>query len=246
MSPVIIFILILLVVLLIVYLIRYTMGNTYSLQSGVKNGKDMTTFSAKTLASSETPSSNFAYSVWLYVNDWNYQYGKPKVLFGRMGSKSDTVDPLTGISGTDPCPLVKLGSLENSVEINLACFSTTDSKQTTIHKCIVSNIPIQRWVNLAVSVYGRTLDVYMNGKLVKTCVMPGIAKVNNNADVFLTPNGGFDGWTSKFAYFPMPINPEDAWTTYTKGPTGLMSGLSTYQVQLSLMKNGETLNSAAF
>ena len=86
----------------------------------------------------------------------------------------------------------------------------------------------------------------MKGKLVKTCVLPGIAKINNNADVFLTPNGGFDGWTSKFAYFPMPINPEDAWTTYTKGPTGLMSGLSTYQVQLSLLKNGETLNSAAF
>jgi len=246
MSPVIIFILILLVVLLIVYLIRYTMGNTYSLQSAVKNGKDMTTFSAKSLASSDTPSSNFAYSVWFYVNDWNYNYGNPKVLFGRMGTSSAEVNPSTGISGSDPCPLVMLGTLENNVVIKLACYSTVDKKQTTPHECIVSNIPIQRWVNLAISVYGRTLDVYMNGKLVKTCVMPGIAKVNNNADVFLTPNGGFDGWTSKFAYFPMAINPEDAWATYTKGPSGLMSGLSTYQVQLALLKNGETLNSAAF
>ena len=246
MSPVIIFILILLVVLLIVYLIRYTMGNTNTLQSAVKSGQDMTTFTAKSLASSDTPSSNFSYSIWFYVNDWNYQYGKPKVLFGRMGTASATVDPLTGISGTDPCPLVKLGNLENSVEINLSCYSTTDSTQSTVSSCIVANIPIQRWVNLAISVYGRTLDVYMNGKLVKTCVLPGIAKINNNSDVFLTPNKGFDGWTSKFAYFPTPINPEDAWTAYTKGPTGLMSGLSTYQVQMSLLKNGQTLNSAAF
>ena len=247
MNPIVAVILIICVVILIVYLIRYTMGNSYSLQAGVRNARDMSTFPASSLASmgSDAPAGNFAYSVWFYVNDWNYRYGQPKVLFGRM-TKSSTPMSGLGVSGSEPCPLVQFGANANDLEIYLQNYSTTGATATSPFKCAVSNIPIQRWVNLSISVYGRTLDVYLNGKLVKTCVMPGIAKINNTSDLSLTPNGGFEGWTSKFAFYPMPMNPQDAWDIYAKGPTGALSGLSAYQVQLALLQNGETISSASF
>ena len=104
MSPIISVILIICVILLVVVIIRYTMGNSYSLQDGVRNGRDLMTFQASSLANmgSDVPSSNFAYSVWFYVNDWNYQYGKPKVLFGRMGATSSTPNPSLGVAGLNP------------------------------------------------------------------------------------------------------------------------------------------------
>jgi hypothetical protein len=246
MTPIITVILIICVVLLIVFIIRYTMGNSYTLQNGVRNARDIMTFQASSLANmgSDVPSSNFAYSVWFYVNDWNYQYGKPKVLFGRMGGTSSSPIAGLGVAGSDPCPLVQFGSNANDLEIYMSIFSPTATTQPPF-KCAVSNMPIQRWVNLSISIYGRTLDVYLNGKLVKTCVMPGTAKIKNDAAVSLTPNGGFEGWTSKFAYYPMPMNPQDAWEIYTKGPTGFMSGLSAYQIQLALLNNGQTISSAS-
>ena len=103
-------------------------------------------------------------------------------------------------------------------------------------------MPIQKWVNLIISVYGRTLDTYIDGKLVRTCLLPGIAYVNNNAAVYVTPLGGFNGWTSKFQYFPNPLNPQEAYNIYAAG-YGNSSMSNSYQLQISLIENGTTQSS---
>ena len=110
---------------------------------------------------------------------------------------------------------------------------------------MVSNIPIQRWVNLTLSVYGRTMDLYIDGKLVRTCLLPGIANINNNADIYVTPKGGFNGWTSNLQYYPNSLNPQEAWNIYAKGyGGGLLSNLfGSYQVEISLIENGTTQSS---
>jgi hypothetical protein len=225
----------------------------YTLQD-IQSGKTSSTINASYLAKNDsgTPSSNFAYSVWFYVNDWNYRYGEPKVIFGRMGGMSNqNSGSIKGISGLDPCPAVILGPIENNVQVSLGTFPgvneqpTTPGGRTVVHTCSVSNIPIQRWVNLVTSVYGRTMDLYIDGKLVRTCLLPGIANVNNDANVYVTPAGGFDGWTSRLQYFPYPLNPQEVWNIYTKGyTTGSM--FSGYQVKVALVENGNTKSSVTF
>ena len=59
---------------------------------------------------------------------------------------------------------------------------------------------------------------------------------------FLNNGGGFDGWTSKFQYFPNSLNPQEAWNIYTKGYGG-GNMLNAYQVQISLLENGTTQSS---
>jgi hypothetical protein len=226
----------------------------YTLQN-MQNGQTSSQVPASSLATngSNTPSSNFAYSIWFYVNDWNYRYGEPKVIFGRMGSKStSTSSQIQGVSGNDPCPAVVLGAIENNIRISLACYPginqqpTTPGGNTVIKTCTVTNVPIQKWVNLTMSVYGRTMDIYLDGKLVRTCLLPGIASVNANADVYVTPSGGFDGWTTKFQYYPSPLNPQQAWNIYAQGYSSWLSMFSTYQVSISLVENGNTQSSITF
>jgi hypothetical protein len=251
MSPLSIVITIFIIVLLVITW-KYVLSDPFTLQS-IQNGQTASTIAATSLATNGTsvPSSNFAYSMWFYINDWNYRYGEPKVIFGRMGSKSaSSSGSVPGISGLDPCPAVTLGAVENNVTVSLGCYPginqepTTPGGTTVLHTCSVTNIPIQKWVNLIVSVYGRSMDIYIDGKLVKTCLLPGVAAVNNNANVYVTPNGGFDGWTSRFQYFPDSMNPQEAWNIYTKGYGGSWSSIfSSYQLQIALVENGQTQSS---
>jgi hypothetical protein len=239
------------VIVLVLMLLRYTFTDPYLLQ-GIQDGKTSSTISASSLATngSNVPASNFAYSVWFYVNNWNYRYGEPKVIFGRMGAASGQGNgSVEGVSGLDPCPAVVLGAAENNISISLGCFPGVDQQPTTpggttvVHTCSVSNVPIQKWVNLTMSVYGRTLDVYIDGKLVRTCLLPGVANINNNSNIYVTPTGGFDGWTSKLQYIPNSINPQEAWNIYSRGYSSWTNMFGAYQVQVSLVENGNTQSS---
>ena len=250
MSPLSIVITIL-VVVLILMLLRYILIDPYTLQN-IQNGQTTSTITASTLATkgTNTPTSNFAYSIWFYINNWNYRYGENKVIFGRMGATSGTSNSsITGVSGIDPCPTVVLGPRQNNLDIYLSCFPGADQQPTTaggnsvVKKCSVTNVPIQKWVNLTFSVYGRSMDIYMDGKLVRTCLLPGVAKVKNSANIYVTPNGGFEGWTAKFQYYPNSLNPQDAWNIYTKGYSTWASMFNSYQVQLSLVENGTVQSS---
>lgn len=83
--------------------------------------------------------------------------------------------------------------------------------------CQVKNFPLQKWVNLTVSVYGRTLDVYIDGKLVKTCILDGIVKIAKEQNLLITHDGGFQGWTSNITYMAKSCNPQEAYNIYKKG-----------------------------
>ena len=251
MSPLSIVITVVFLILLYL-LIQHIIKDTYTLQS-MQNGQTASTISATSLATngSNVPSSNFAYSIWFYINDWNYRYGEPKVIFGRMGANSanNASGSIDGVSGMDPCPAVVLGAVENNVSVSLGCYPGIDQQPTTpggntvVHTCTVANVPIQKWVNLIVSVYGRTMDLYLDGKLVRTCLLPGVASINANANIYVTPGGGFDGWTSKFQYFPSSLNPQECWNIYTRSYSNWFSMFSAYQLQIAVMQNGTVQSS---
>ena len=89
--------------------------------------------------------------------------------------------------------------------------------------------------------YGRTIDLYLDGKLVKTCVMPGVPKIESGASVYVTPNGGFSGWTSSFKYWGESTNPQKAWDIYKQGYGGNWLGnlFGKYSLKVSIVE-GDT------
>jgi hypothetical protein len=236
-------VIIVIIIVLVYFLLKYIFSNPYTLQT-IQNGQTTTVIAPSALATNSGISAddtNFAYSIWFYINDWNYRYGEIKTIFARMGNES---------AGTNPCPAVQLDAIENNLTVTLACFPGAGgaapvagamAATSVDHTCKVGNVPIQRWVNLIVSVYGRSMDIYIDGKLVKTCLLPGVANINSNAPIYVTPDGGFDGWTSKFQYYPSPLNPQEAWNIYVAGySTPYANMFGSYQVQVSLLENGNT------
>ena len=127
-------------------------------------------------------------------------------------------------------------------KIDCSTCSSSGSGPSKMSTCTVSNFPLQKWVNLTVSVYGRTLDVYLDGKLTHTCVLPGPANMNNLNNIVITPQGkGFDGYTTDLTYYPTASNPQEAYNIYKSGFGGSsMSNLfNKYRVQISFLENNE-------
>jgi len=212
------------VILLIIVIVRWLMGDSSKL-SGLTDAKKVTKISAEDLEQSNA--SNFAYSVWFYIDDWSYRYGEPKIILGRLDAD------------LKPSPSIVLGAIENNVKIETTVYPSAQSNSGSTHTCNVANVPIQRWVNLIVSLYGRTLDVYIDGKLVRTCVLPGVAKIANNAPVYITPLGGFSGYTSNVHYYGDAVNPQQAYNIYRAGYGGSGIGGFPYEIQVSYLKDGE-------
>jgi hypothetical protein len=230
-------ILFVIIVVLLIIVIRYITQDVNTL-SGLISGQTLQKLEPSSLASSSGSStSNFTYSIWFFIDDWNYRYGEPKIIFGRM---------TTGTGQKEPCPSVTLGPVENNIAVSLAVYPGLDDQPEDgtnyiVHTCAIANVPIQRWCNLLISAYGRTLDLYLDGKLVRTCVLPGVAKIDSQAPVYITPMGGFSGWTSRFQYWPDSSDPQKAWNIYKAGYGGSLLGsiFGRYTVKVSLME-GDT------
>ena len=210
------FILMIVFFLFIIYVLSWLFSGPSSL-SNFADAKTELTIDSTSLPAGA--SVNYAYSIWFYIDDWSYRYGSEKIIFCRGNKKL--------------MPGVILSPIENDIVIRLAMTGTHE-----LFSCRIQNIPIQKWTNLIVTLNNRSLDTYINGKLVKTCVLPEPAHVDDTADVYLTPLGGFSGYTSRFNYWNDTVNPQQAWNIYKSGPGGNMFSnfLNQYKIQLNFLK----------
>jgi hypothetical protein len=225
---------ILLVIIIVFAVIIYNyISSDLNTLTGLNSGQMLQKINASDLGTSN--SSNFTYSIWFNIDDWNVKYGDEKIIFGRMNSVNNL--PAT----RKPCPLVYLAETENNIVIKM----TMNDNALNVLSYPIENIPIQKWVFLMISVYGRTLDAYIDGKLVRTFVLPNVPKIYATSDVYVTPNGGFSGWTTRFQYTPDATNPQTAWDMYKKGYGGSLLGelFGKYSVKLALLENDKESSS---
>jgi len=205
--------------LVVVYILSW-LFNTSKTLSNMADAKTALVIPATSLPNSG--SVNYSYSIWIYIDDWSYQYGKEKIIFLR-GSLGSAFTPSLTLMPTDNSAVITMSTSEDPFE------------------CIVPNIPIQKWTNLVVTLNNKSLDCYVNGKLVKTCVLPDVPIINPDASIYLTPNGGFSGYTSRFQYWNTPMSPQQAWNVYKKGPGGnIFSNLiNQYKIQFNFIKGSD-------
>ena len=93
---------------------------------------------------------------------------------------------------------------------------------------IINGIEYQRWVLINVVSNGRTLDVYIDGKLARSCVYTapwGLGSADGSADcIFSYNNGaqgdGIKGYLSSGNYYNYALSPSAIWSIYQQGPGG--------------------------
>jgi hypothetical protein len=112
------------------------------------------------------------------------------------------------------------GSLMASdVEALLAPMALDDSLLNNNSICDLNIIDLQRWVHVTVILSGRSIDVYMDGKLSRSCITGSYFKVDPmGIKVTLLQNGGFDGSLSKISLLNTSLNPSDIYQNYAAGP----------------------------
>lgn len=123
-------------------------------------------------------------------------------------------------SGTPGSQMLTDGSLNKSdVTKLLSPMALDDSILDNNSVCDLTAIDFQRWVQVTVVLSGRTIDVYMDGKLSRSCVTGSYFKVDpTGIKATLLENGGFDGYLSKVQLASVALNPSDIYQLYTAGP----------------------------
>lgn len=89
--------------------------------------------------------------------------------------------------------------------------------------CDVPEYDLQRWTHITVVLSGKITDVYMNGKLARSCIGATYFKVDANPKLRLLnyANGfvRFDGKLANLNLYSVALNPAQIYDMYTKGPT---------------------------
>jgi hypothetical protein len=85
--------------------------------------------------------------------------------------------------------------------------------------CDLPEVDLQRWVNITVAVNGKTVDVYLDGKLSRSCVLPSFFKVDAGGySANLLAYGGFGGQIATTTMYDAALNPEQVYKNYMAGP----------------------------
>ena len=100
---------------------------------------------------------------------------------------------------------------------------TIDS--TAVEKVTIPNIPIKKWVNIAIRIQNLTLDVYVNGTIAKRLNLTKLPK-QNTSDVIVCGNNGFPGSISNLRYFSYALNVFEINNVVRSGPNLTPSLLS--------------------
>ena len=174
--------------------------------------------------------TRYAHSVWIYVNTWDNN--TDKVIFSRADNLKLYLDKTS--------PVLKL--------------DVTMNDTTTEPMIITNNFPLQKWVNVTISMDNQFADAYIDGKLVRS--QRFFKKIENNGSaipivppgkeipVYLgNTDGNFDAYATRFRRWTTPIDPETAWDVYMKGngSSKMASALNDIGIDLSILQNNEEI-----
>jgi len=199
-----------------------------------------------------TDNGQYSTSFWIYVTDTKgfMAPGSSTPLANLLDisvwSKADKpVKKKTllfvGLNPTNAAIVVRQSNMKDGVIDNQApvnppsSYSVSDivanynknDKYTSNDRCdIINGIEYQRWVLITVVGNSRTLDVYIDGKLARSCVYMGGYSINPSTDdmiianVGLGNNGNLKGYFSHANFFTYAMTPAEIWSVYQQGPTG--------------------------
>lgn len=190
--------------------------------------------------------TRYAYGIWLYVNTWNSQ------IYHMVFSRANNI--ILYLDKNTPTLICKI----------------TMSDNTTQTLTLTDNFPLQKWVNIVISVDNQFVDAYLDGKLIQskrfystssngTAIMPKIPPDENtlvyvgnselvsykSLDSTSTTLSNWDAYITKFKQWSSgPVDPQTVWNYYMDGNGSLpiLSALGNYGLNLQILKDNVESN----
>jgi hypothetical protein len=206
---------VLLVGILIYNAIRKSQGlSTINLAGDASSSGDQLPAPVSGKAKTTIPAANapigangtFGMQFWMFIADWDFNFAKEKTIVKRLG---------TGGS-RDVSPWITLHPTDNSLQVKIAVYPTGGSTGAGASAtgdsftCTVENVPLQRWFAVSVTVFQRNVDIYLDGRLVKSCVLPGVPKPVLGDIQIGDDTSGFSGSVCSLKSYTTMLSPTDA------------------------------------
>lgn len=178
----------------------------------------------------------YTLNFWMYITGYSAtQKGYQSILC--MTDTGKTVGGDTqcllffALHPTQPKMFVNVGCLADDTQPSLmerigsnGAWKGNDSPDLTKdanNSCNVVDVEMQRWIHVAVTVNKQIVDVYMDGKLSRSCVLPKPQKPSEKGKqtLHILPAGNsFNGYMSGIHFSAYADTPDQIYARYQSGP----------------------------
>jgi hypothetical protein len=183
-------------------------------------------------------SPRYSIEMWMYVYNFN---GASTYIVSRASKSATAGSPASnGNPAVAANPLKNIGIKIDGASPKLTLeYSGPNASNVIVKKeqLITDNLPLQTWVHLIVSVDNTFVDVYMNGKLVKSFQ----DQIETPSDTATLDYGVVNCYLAKLARTTSATDPQSAWDKYAagNGENPLAKYLASFGLSLTLQKNNQ-------
>lgn len=222
-------ILLIVALVVIVYVFFFFFSKTTVLADRLDLAK---TNASKTADDLVTPESSiYSYECWVYVYMPKNNIGTGKKFIFYRDSKDNTASKNIG--------LYLDGANKPKLQLEYTNAGDDGNTPGTIQPItITDNFPMQTWAHVIVSVQNNYIDIYLNGKLVKSIRDDAIDVPSATSPLVF---GQLGAYLASFKRTTTATDPQTAWTSYLSGngenPIKKFTG--DYKLDLAF-KNGDT------
>lgn len=158
----------------------------------------------------------FTWSVWCF-----FDVVRTTKMYNNIFVKGTNDFSDSGISKVN-CPGVYISNIgELCIVVNTF---------TEINKIItIPNIPLSNWVQIVITCQDKTMNIYLNGILIKSVILLNVVN-QNYGDVYVGSNNGFSGLISNLWYWNKSLSVLEVQKLYSVGPsTRSKDGINDYK-----------------
>jgi hypothetical protein len=208
------------VILLLLYVIFKALTTNYTTLGTMQKWATSTIITGSNLPNSFK--ANTAVSIWFYIKKW--VSGTKVVEFQNASSAA-------------------IFKVQFKANTNTIQIFPRSGVSVTGEDCDIAEFPLQKWVNLIISFNGSAMDVYVDGKLVKSCVVNNGSKLSETQKIILGDSSKTEdvGFITNVKLKASPIAPQEAWDIYSQGFGGSPWSdlLNKYKVKLSFIVDNQ-------
>jgi len=167
----------------------------------------------------------FTWAVSLYVKDFPIPTTttptKKYLHVFSKGSVPTFTDAADTIATINQAPGLYINTINNSLVINMDTFNNTTTTELEIPQ-----LPHNKWINVIIRCKNTTIDVYINGQLAKSTILPNVPK-QNYGSVYACFNTGFAGSISNLWYYKHALSINEIQNSMTSSVNTTLTSEST-------------------
>lgn len=165
---------------------------------------------AITLARSnnQTTGMEYTWTVWLNIepisdSDVNFKHVFSKGVNGTTitAPAPKNIGQMQAGSNAPGVYLQKTGTTNGTCTLSVVMDTVSGTAETVT----IEDVPYKKWVNVAIRLENKILDIYVNGTLKKRLAFQNVPK-QNFGDIWVSKNNGFAGKISDLRYFDRALN----------------------------------------